>query len=51
MNLLDALDHSELFGAFFKGDSWRVRRVFLAALFGLPMDTAQRHLSAPRGPN
>jgi hypothetical protein len=42
MNLLEALDHSELFGPFFVGDSWRAWRAFLAALFALPMDTAQR---------
>jgi hypothetical protein len=32
MNILEALDHPALFGPFFKTDTWRPWRVFLAAL-------------------
>lgn len=36
--ILDAVDHPDVFAAHFRGDTWRAWRVFLAALFGLPMD-------------
>jgi hypothetical protein len=36
--ILDALDDPDLFGDMFNAPSWRPWRVFLAALFGLPMD-------------
>jgi phage terminase large subunit-like protein len=35
--VLRAMDHPQLFGRWFKGESWDPWRVFLAALFGLPM--------------
>lgn len=41
MNILDASTDMDLFGRWFAADSWRPWRVFLAALFGLPMPTAQ----------
>ena len=37
MTILDALHDPELFGRWFEGDDWRAWRVFLAALFGLPI--------------
>ncbi len=40
MNILEAMDDPALFGAHFGGPSWQPWRVFLAALFGLPMDDA-----------
>jgi len=42
MDILAALDHPELLAPFFLGDTWRAWRGFLAALFALPMDEAQR---------
>lgn len=39
--ILDVMDDPDLFGPFFKGASWYAWRVFLAALFALPMDDAQ----------
>ena len=42
MNILAALDHPALFAPFFRGNTWGPWRVFLAALFGLPMTEAQR---------
>ncbi len=36
--ILDAMDHPQVFGPHFRGDTWRAWRVFLAALFALPMD-------------
>ena len=41
MHILNALDDSKVFGPFFKGDSWSAWRVFLAALFALPMTAEQ----------
>jgi hypothetical protein len=42
MNILDALDDPKVFGGFFRdADSWHTWRVFLAALFGLPMSDDQ----------
>lgn len=40
MNILAALDDPALFGPFFRGATWDRWRVFLAALFALPMDDA-----------
>ena len=42
MDILAALDHPDLFAPFFRGDTWRAWRGFLAALFALPMDAGQR---------
>ena len=42
MNILEALDHPALFGPFFKGDTWRPWRTFLAALFALPMSESEQ---------
>jgi hypothetical protein len=47
MNILQAMADGELFGRWFqrgtlRGDSWRTWRVFLAALFGLGLDTEAR---------
>lgn len=36
--ILDVMDHPDGLGPFFKGDTWGAWRVFLAALFALPMD-------------
>jgi hypothetical protein len=48
MNILRALDDEKVFAPFFRGESWAAWRVFLAALFALPMQdgqlaTYQRH--------
>jgi hypothetical protein len=40
MNIIEALDDPALFAPHFQGDTWDAWRVFLAALFGLPMDDA-----------
>jgi hypothetical protein len=37
MNILDALDDPHVFGGLFRAGTWDAWRVFLAALFGLPM--------------
>jgi hypothetical protein len=37
-SILDALADPELFAPHFKGPSWKGWKVFLAALFALPMD-------------
>ena len=37
MNILQALDDPKVFGSYFKAETWRPWRVFLAALFGLPL--------------
>jgi hypothetical protein len=37
MTILDALRSPELFGPWFRGESWCAWKVFLAGLFGLPM--------------
>jgi hypothetical protein len=39
-SILDALDDSLLFGPHFRGDTWQRWRVFLKALFALPLDPA-----------
>ena len=41
MNILQALDDPNLFARHFRAEPWRRWRVFLAALFGLPMDDEQ----------
>ena len=41
MNILRALDDPKVFAPFFRGSSWQVWRVFLAALFGLPLTSEQ----------
>jgi hypothetical protein len=38
MTILEVMADKDLFLPWFKGDSWRPWRAFLAALFGLPMD-------------
>jgi hypothetical protein len=38
MNILQAMGDRRLFGPHFKGDTWARWRVFLAALFALPLD-------------
>jgi hypothetical protein len=55
VNIIAALDHPELFGPHFRGDTWRAWRVFLTALFALPMDENeraiyQRHTGRTRAP-
>ena len=39
MTILEACTDPKLFARWFAGDSWRPWRVFLAALFGLPLDS------------
>jgi hypothetical protein len=41
MNILHALDDEKVFAPFFRGDTWSAWRVFLAALFGLPLTGEQ----------
>src|ERR1700731_903820 len=41
MNILDALNDSSGFAPFFRGPTWDAWRVFLAALFALPMTPEQ----------
>ena len=41
MNILAAIDDPKIFKAFFKGRSWDSWRVFLQALFALPMTEQQ----------
>src|SRR5438094_194207 len=41
MNILQALDDPKVFGQFFKGPTWDGWRIFLAALFGLPLTSEQ----------
>ncbi len=40
--ILEAMADPALFGRVFAGESWSAWRVFLAALFGLPLDTEQQ---------
>lgn len=44
MNLIEAIRDPQLFGPWFKGDSWNAWIVFLKALFGLTMDQEERNL-------
>ena len=41
MNILHAIDDPKVFGQHFRGGTWDVWRVFLAALFGLPLTPDQ----------
>ena len=41
MNILDAMRDSKVFGPHFKGPTWDAWRVFLAALFALPLSEEQ----------
>jgi hypothetical protein len=41
MNIIQALDDPKVFAQFFKGPTWNMWRVFLAALFALPMTQEQ----------
>jgi hypothetical protein len=38
VSILEALDDPDLFAPLFRGDTWHRWRVFLAALFGLPLE-------------
>lgn len=42
MNIIEAIDDPELFAPHFKGESWGAWRVFLKALFALPMSDAEQ---------
>jgi hypothetical protein len=44
MNILRALDDEKVFAPFFRGESWAAWRVFLAALFALPLSPEQLEL-------
>jgi hypothetical protein len=44
MNVLDAINDNKIFGQHFRGDSWQSWRVFLSALFGLPLNAEQLKL-------
>ena len=58
MNIIRALDDPKVFGRYFGGESWIAWRVFLAALFGLPLTLEQLALyrqftgrsTAPKSP-
>jgi hypothetical protein len=41
MNILDAMRDSKVFGPHFRGPTWDAWRVFLAALFALPLSEEQ----------
>jgi hypothetical protein len=41
MNIVQCLDDPKVFGRYFKAETWNVWRVFLAALFGLPLTPGQ----------
>ena len=41
MNILQAIDDPKVFAPFFRGPTWDAWRVFLAALFGLPLTGEQ----------
>ncbi len=40
-SIIEALDHPNLFGPHFRGTTWAAWRVFLKALFAVPMDDAE----------
>jgi len=44
MNIVEALDHPELFGPHFAGRSWDAWRAFLKATHGLPLSAKERKL-------
>jgi hypothetical protein len=55
VTILDAMSDPKLFGPWFRGKSWDAWRVFLAALFGLPMTPAmlgvyQKHTGRKAAP-
>src|SRR5262249_10242308 len=58
MNIIRALDDPKVFGRYFRAESWATWRVFLAALFGLPLTPEQLALyrqftgrsTAPKSP-
>jgi hypothetical protein len=55
MNILQAMDDPRVFGKFFTGPSWDAWKVFLAALFALPMTPDQlaiyqKHTGRTRAP-
>jgi hypothetical protein len=58
MNIIRALDDPKVFGRYFRAESWAAWRVFLAALFGLPLTPEQLALyrqftgrsTAPKSP-
>ena len=58
ITILDAMDDPNLFGAWFRGDTWNAWRAFLAALFALPMTDAMvdifrectKRTAVPSGP-
>ncbi len=54
LSILDTMRDPALFGRSFAGESWAAWRVFLAALFGLPLDEAglevYRHHTGRRSP-
>jgi hypothetical protein len=41
MNILDAISDDAVFAKFFRGPTWDAWRVFLAALFALPLSDQQ----------
>ena len=41
MSILDAINDPIVFGRYFQGPSWAAWRVYLAALFGLPLTPDQ----------
>src|SRR5437660_866695 len=41
MNILQAIDDEKVFAPFFRGDTWNAWRVFLSALFALPLSSEQ----------
>lgn len=43
-SLIDALDDPVLFAPHFRGDTWTSWRVFLKALFALPMDSVEQEI-------
>jgi len=44
INIIRALNDPKVFGRYFRAESWNVWRVFLAALFGLPLTHDQLQL-------
>jgi len=47
MNIVDAIDHDDLFAPWFPDrDGWRAWRAFLKALFGLPLSNTERKIYA-----
>jgi hypothetical protein len=44
VSIIDLMDDPKTFAPHFKGDTWDRWRVFLKALFGLPMTDAEREV-------